>query len=178
MVRWDPDFGLGDIITALGFLAAAVGLWFTARQLRENTKVRRAQFLLDATDRYFSDTEVRKLYYDIDYEEFKIEFDAQGEPSTFTRRGSEPQRFVGSAEERYLDSLLYTFDSIGRIAEIGALDRSEAQLFAFQANRVFHDASVGRLLKWLDQERRRFGGEIPTHKAGRALAGQPHDTNA
>lgn len=173
MIHWDPKLGLGDIVTALSFLAAAIGLWFTARQVRENTKMRRAQFLLDATERYFADTEVRKLYYDVDYAEFTIEFDAQGEPSTFTRRGSSPQRFVGSHEERYLDSLLYTFDSIGRLVEIGALDSREAQLFAFQASRVFNNPHVARLLQWLDGERRRFGGEVPTHRAGRALAARP-----
>lgn len=173
LLRWNPDVGVGDIVTALGFIAAALGLWFTGRQLRESIKVRRAQFLLDATERYFADTEVRKLYYDIDYRRFTIEFDTHGEPTTFTRRGSAPQIFIGSAEERYLDSLLYTFDSIGRIVEIGALESKEARLFAFQASRVFHDPSVRRLLQWLDGERTRFGGEVPTHRAGRALAEQP-----
>lgn len=176
MLRWSPDVDAGDIITALGFLAAAVGLLFTSLQLRESTKVRRAQFLLNATGRYFADAEVRKLYYDIDYGRFTIAFDARGEPSTFTRSGGQPKPFVGSDEERYLDSLLYTFDSIGRMVEIGALDIAEAGLFKFQARRVFGNPSVERLLKWLDGERARFGGEIPTHRAGRALAEQPTST--
>lgn len=173
LLRWDPGIGVGDIVTALGFFAAAFGLLFTGRQLRESTKVRRARFLLDATDRYFADSEVRRLYYDIDYGRFEIEFDTQGEPATFTRRDGKPQPFIGSAEERYLDSLLYTLDSIGRIVEIGALDSKEAKLFAFQASRVFHDPHVEQLLKWLDGERTRFGGEVPTHRAGRALGKQP-----
>jgi hypothetical protein len=172
LIRWDPSIGLAGIITALSFVAAAIGLWFTGHQIRQSTKMRRGQFLLDATERYFSDTEVRKLYYDIDYGEFSIEFNAAGEPSTFTRHQSAPQRFIGSAEERHLDSLLYTLDCIGRIVEIGVFDRREAQLFAFQANRVFHNSHVAEILRWLDKERERFGGEVPTHSAGRALAGQ------
>jgi hypothetical protein len=161
---------MADIATTLAFVAAAIALWATWAQLRQNTKVRRAQSLLDATQHYFADPDARQLYYDIDYGKFAIHFDGKGEPETFTRCGNKPQGFIGSPEERHLDSLLYSFDTVGRMVEIGALDRKEATLFTFQANRVFSDESVTTLLKWLDKERGQFGGEVPTHKAGRDLA--------
>lgn len=170
MCQWDPLIGLGEVATSLALLIAGVGLLQTARQLGEGAKIRRGQFLLEATDRYFADTAVRRLFYDIDYGRFKIQFDEGGEPSTFIRGDQEPQDFVGSDEERHLDSLLYTFDAVGRVVEVGALNRSDAKIFEFQANRVFQDPSVKRLLEWLDGERKRFGGEVPVHKAGRSLA--------
>lgn len=175
MVTWDPQLGWGEVISALAFLAAGGGLWFAGCQLRDATKVRRAQFLLSATERYFLDAEVRKLYYDIDYGKFAIQFNKRGEPTTYTRCEAEAKPFIGSDEERYLDGLLYTFDTIGRIVDIGALSMTEAKLFSFQARRVFGDSSVVRLLAWLNRERERFGGEVPAHQAGRWLAELKHD---
>lgn len=165
-LHWKPDFGVGDILTFLGFLAAAGGLVFAGRQLRHSIRVQRAQFLLDATERYFADTNVRRLYYDIDYGKFKLDF-VNGEPGNVQRGNQPPKPFIGSDEELWLDSLLYTFDVIGRIAEVGALDTREARIFAFQAARVFRNPDIEKLLDWLDKERGRFGGEVPTHRAAR-----------
>jgi hypothetical protein len=167
-LQWKPEVSIGDISTALSFLTAFVGLVFAAVQLRRSIVVQRARFLLDATERYFGDTDVRRLYYDIDYCRFRLEF-VDGEPANVQRGDQPPKPFIGSDEERLLDTLLYTFDVIGRIAESGALHGKEARLFAFQAERVFHNSEILRLLAWLDNERRRFGGELPTHRAARKL---------
>ena len=114
-LQWKSEIGVGDILTFLGFLAAAGGLVFTAVQLRLGTRVQRAQFLLDTTERYFADTDVRRLYYDIDYNKFSLAF-VGGEPNAFQRGTNTPKPFIGSDEERWLDNLLYTFDVIGRVA--------------------------------------------------------------
>jgi hypothetical protein len=167
-LTWKSEVGIGDIFVGFTFLAAAVGLILTAIQLRHGILVQRAQFLLDATKRYFADTHVRRLYYDVDYERFHITF-LNGEPNTVQRAGQPAKPFVGSDEERWLDSLLYTFDVIGRIVELGALSASEVSIFAFQAARVFRNTDIANLLRWLDKERDRFGGEVPAHRAARKL---------
>jgi hypothetical protein len=173
-LQWKSEIGVGDILTFLGFLAAAGGLVFTAVQLRLGTRVQRAQFLLDTTERYFADTDVRRLYYDIDYNKFSLAF-VGGEPNTFQRGTNTPKPFIGSDEERWLDNLLYTFDVIGRVAELKALNSNEARLFAFQAARVFKNPDIVQYLAWLDKERIRFGGDVPSHHAARKLAslGEP-----
>ncbi len=172
ILHWKAEIGIGDVLTFLGFLAAAAGLVFTAIQIRRGAKTQRAQFLLETTERYFGDTEGRRLYYVIDYGTFKLDFE-NGNPKMVHRSGIAKKPFIGSDEERWLDNLLYTLDVIGRIAELGALTRQEARIFAFQAARVFKNADVRSFLAWLDEERKRFGGEVPSHKAGRKLADLP-----
>jgi hypothetical protein len=80
-----------------------------------------------------------------------------------------PGPFFGSDEERLLDALLYTFDVIARVVELGAMSEGESRVFAFQAARVFRDKYVVVYLQWLDRERTRFGGDVPSHKSARDL---------
>lgn len=170
-LEWRPDFRPADALTLIGFVFTVTALVFTGFQLRRNSLVQRAQFLLSATERYFADSEVRRLYYDIDYGQFTIQFNDH-EPATFCRRGSPAKAFIGSDEERWLDNLLYTFDTIGRIVELRMLSWKEASIFAFQAVRVFQNATIQKYLEWLGNERRKFGGELPTHRAARALVAE------
>ena len=165
---WLADAGkVANVATAL---IALVGFAATLVELCRSTRVRRAQFLFDAAERYFADSDIRKLYYDLDYEgRFEIAFDDEGNPQAVRRGGGDAHPFVGSDEARLLDSLLYNLDSIGRLVEIGALDRRDAAIFAFQARRVFRNPSVVRYLEWLTRERERLGGEAPAHRAARLL---------
>jgi hypothetical protein len=167
-LRWSPDVNIGNILTFIGLLATALGLMFTARQLRNGIRVQRAQFLLQTTERYFKDTDVRRLYYDIDYNRFELRF-VNNEPHEFRRNSQDFKPFFGSEEERLLDTLLYTLDVIARVAELKAMDERESRLFAFQAARVFHNKQIAAYLDWLDKERVRFGGDVPSHEAARKL---------
>lgn len=149
-----------------------VAILLAFRELRLNTRVQRAQFLLNATNRYFSDGPERDLYYDIDYRRLKIDFE-HGEPSTVSRgeKGT-TKPFLGSEEEHQLDNMLYNFDIIGRILEMGALDPRDARIFAFQAKRVLSNSEVQKYLVWVTSQRIVFGGEIPAHRAAQKLVDQ------
>lgn len=162
-LQWKPEFDLGDVLTFFGLIATTIGLGFTAWQLRSATLVQRAQFLLETTERYFADESVRKLYYDIDYNKFELRF-VNGQPTDVRRGSQEFKQFFLSDEERLLDSLLYTFDVIARVAELKTMKESEARLFAFQAARVFKNKHVAAYLEWLDNERRKYGGDVPSHR--------------
>ncbi len=165
---WQP-LDIGGIASLLTGVVTAIGIFLAYVQLRRAAGVQRAQFLLDTTKQYFGDADGRRLYYDIDYDRFKLTF-VNGEPSEVSRGDAPAKPFIRSNEERLLDALLYTLDSIGRIVELGVLTGREAALFRFQARRVFDNADVKRFLEWLDKERARFGGETPAHAAGRRLA--------
>lgn len=147
------------------------------RELRLNTRVQRAQFLLDATNRYFSSGPERELYYDIDYRRLRIDFN-QGEPATVFRERGESKPFLGSEEEHQLDNMLYNFDIIGRILEMGALDRRDARIFAFQAKRVLYNSEVQKYLVWVTSQRIMFGGEVPAHRAAQKLVDQSGSSKA
>lgn len=165
-MRWNPEITIGNFLTFAGLIATAIGLLFTAWQLKNGIRIQRAQFLLQTSERYFKDADIRKLYYDIDYDRLEFRF-SNGEPNEFSRNNQNFKPFFGSEEERFLDTLLYTFDVIARVAEIQAMSEKESQLYAFQAARVFRNKHIVHYLGWLDNERERFGGEVPSHNAAR-----------
>src|SRR6478609_3643217 len=106
----DPEWATA-LITLFGF-------FFAVHELRRSGKAQRAQFLLDTTEKYFGDVEVRKLYYDIDYGNFELVYKEGGPREVRCRDLSGKYKpFLGSDEERLLDSLLYTLDVIGRVFE-------------------------------------------------------------
>jgi hypothetical protein len=85
-LQWSSEVNLGNVLTFVGLIATGLGLTFTALQLRNGVRVQRAQFLLQTTERYFKDTDVRKLYYDVDYHAFELRF-VNDEPCEFRRNG-------------------------------------------------------------------------------------------
>ena len=154
-LQWKPDVTLGDVLTVVGFAFTLVSLIFAVREIRRNTLAQRTRFLLDFTERYFSDTDVRRFFYEIDYNRFRFYL----------------TKFTGSDEERWLDSLLYTFDVIGRMIRTGAVTLDEVSIVAFQASRVLGNPEVDKYLKWLDEEYEREGRPGPAHSDARYLMG-------
>jgi hypothetical protein len=152
-MEWNSQLGWEGVFTFLGFIAAVVSLIYAAREVRRNTQAQRAGFLLDLTERYFQDDDVRKFYYKIDYNEFVLDFDS----------------FIGSDEERWLDSLLYTFDVIGSMVRMRVVTISEVKVFAFQAFRVLRNPEVEKYLAWLDNEYKREGRTQRSHDDARYL---------
>src|SRR3954470_23553474 len=140
-LQWDPKIDLGNILTAAGFILTAATVLFAAITLRSSVRVRRAEYLLKLTERYFKDADVRKFYYKVDWGNWQLE-------GTI---GS------GSDEERWLDSLLYSFDEIGHVLRLGVLNENDARLFAFQASRVLQNEHVSSYLKMLDDDYRKEG---------------------
>ena len=161
------DFGnVAEIASAV---IAAFGFFFAILELHRSTKNQRSQFLLDTTQKYFGDVNVRRLYYEIDYREIYIVFQ-QGKPRKIRRPNLPERRFLLSAEEMHLDALLYTLDSIGRIFELGTLKPQEAKIFSFQARRVLSHPSVAKYVDWVSQDRARLGGETPAFRGAYVLA--------
>jgi len=153
VLQWKPEITIGDILTAIGIIVATIGLVFAGLQLRQNTLVQRAQFLLNITERYFADSDVRSLYYKLDSYEFVLNLDS----------------FIGSTEERLLDQLLYNFDIIGRMVKMGAVTISEVQILAYQASRVLNNPEVQKYLEWLDATYYREGIPSLPHKDAKFL---------
>jgi hypothetical protein len=152
-LEWNPQVSIGDFLTIIGFAFTLIGLIFAVIEIRRNTRVQRAQFLLEFTERYFSDSDVRKFYYKLDYNEFELDFD----------------KFIGSNEERWLDSLIYTYDIIGRLVKMKVLNTEEVDIIAFQASRVLKNSEVIKYLNWLDEEYVQEGRPAPAHKDARFL---------
>jgi len=108
-------FGLEskDLLTLIGLVLTTIGLFFAGFQIRQNTKLQRARFIMDTIELYFSDEDVRKAFYAIDYNEFHFDVD----------------HFVLSEQEPDIDRLLYTLDVIGRIVDLRGCVQRPQELF-------------------------------------------------
>jgi len=112
VLEWKPEITIGDVLTAISTILAAIGLVFAGLQLRQNALVQRAQFLLDITERYFEDSDVRRFYYKLDYREFTFKDSSVQEfYYKLDCKDFDPdfKKFIGSDEERWLDQLIYIF---------------------------------------------------------------------
>jgi hypothetical protein len=133
-IRWNPDIRIGDFLTLFGFALTATSLFFAGVGLRRNARLQRAQYLLNITDRFFGDNDVRRFFYRLNYNQFVFD----------------QEKFQHSDDERWLDSLLYTFDLIGRMVSMGILTINEVEIIAFQASRVLDNPEVKKYLDWLE----------------------------
>ena len=154
---WDAGVGVEEFAALGTFLLTLVGLVFIYKQLKHATRISRAQFLLDITERYFSEVQLRKLYYALNWNTYR--------PNVGTIPLSE--------EEQDLDHLLYYFDLVGRMVKLKALSFDEVTILAFQARRVLDNPYVRMYLAWLDQE---FQGQgfSAAHDEARELVKSVH----
>lgn len=152
-ITLNPEISIVDILTLVGLLLTVLGLAFAGYEIRRSVLVQRAQFIMSITEQYFGDEDVRKFYYRLDYNEFVLDFGA----------------FIGSDEERWLDSLLYTFDTVGRMVKMGAVSIKDVDLIAFQASRVLRNPEVKKYLDWLDGEYANEDSRLPAHSDARYL---------
>ena len=122
------------------------------RELHLNTKVQKAQFLLDVTERYFSN-----------------EMFADSLPAGLEHVQYDPEKFRGSDEERWLDGLLYNLDVVGRIVRMGTLAIDDVDIIAYQASRVIRT----RKYRSISIDSMSFGreGSGDTSHAARAVSG-------
>ncbi len=141
-------------ITAIGPFVAAFGLMLTVIQLYRNWKIQKAQFLTTIIKDFFADDGLRRFFYKIDYGKF--EFDE-----------NKIEEFKHSDDERWLDTLLYRYDLLGRLVRMKLLALDDLEFLAFELSRVFNDEEVNKYIKWLESEFEKYG-DFASNK-------RPHD---
>ena len=102
-------------------------------------------FLANITNDLFDDTDLRKFFYEIDYEKFSF---SEGKLD----------EFKGSDQERHLDALLYRYNLLGRLVRMKVLRRTEIEFMFFEMTQVFKNAEVSKYLSWLEREYVQYGG--------------------
>jgi len=127
---------LRDIATIVAALVAAIGATVAVIQLRRNFRVTKAQFVASTAKDFFDDSELRKFFYQIDYEKFSFDL------------GS----FKGSDEERRLDALLYRYNHIAGLVRIKILTTRDIEFILFELAQVFKNSEVRKYIQWLDSE--------------------------
>lgn len=155
-MTYDLTITAPSIALALGGLIAGVGLLVNFLQLRRNWRVQKAQFLASITKDLFEDNDLRRFFYEIDYEKFHFDEENLG-------------AFKGSDSERHLDALLYRYNLIGRLVRMGVLDFNETEFLFFEIGQVFKNTDVAKYLRWLDIEYGKHGS------IGQSTRKRPYD---
>lgn len=151
-MNFDPTITIGNIVLAVGLFITAIGLWINFIQLRRGWRVQKAQFLTSITNDLFNDSDLRKFFYEIDYEKF-----------TFSEENLE--HFKGSDQERYLDSLLYRYNLLGRLVRMGLLNVNEIEFLIFEMAQIFKNPEVSNYISWLEKEYGQYGKIGSNHRA-------------
>ncbi len=115
-VTWDGAINLSDAVAILAFLVAAVTAILAYRQYRRTVITNRARFTLDFMQQWYSNTEIRKIYYRIDYEHWLFD----------------PDSFRMSADEPAIDQILFMLDLLGHFLELRVLSRSELSIIGLK----------------------------------------------
>lgn len=155
-MNFNLEVTLGDVLTLIGFTATGVGLFIALVQMKQNFKVQQAQFLLGITNVLFDDSNLRKFFYKIDYEKFKFD-------------KNNLNKFKGSDEERWLDSLLYHYDSLGKMVRMKLIKLEEVEFLFFEVIQIFRNREVNKYITWLESEYDMHGTVNDTKRK------RPHD---
>lgn len=128
----DLEVKVGDVIALLGL---GIPVILAAIQLRRANIQNRAQFIVNLLTQHTSDSEVLDLLYQIEYGKWEFS----------------EEKFPHSKEERALDKLLYGFEQISALYEMGTVFRKDLRLIEYDFLRVFMSEEVQKYFSFLDR---------------------------
>ncbi len=124
---------LGDIISAASFSIAGAGLFLNWWQLRLGGRRKRAEFIVSVFNQFVTDSESSQALYDIEYDRLKYS-----------------ERFHESEDERHLDRLLYYFEKIAALYDLGTVSLKDLELVRYEFLRVYRNEAVKEYFVTLD----------------------------
>jgi hypothetical protein len=166
-LHWGSEVTPGDVMTFLAFLVAGISVFFLAQQIKASAKqaneaaaAQRGRFLLDVVNRYFDDPGMRRLYVKLDTKQFRF---------------SDPVDYMGSPDAEAISRMLYTFDTIAHLVDLGVLSLEDVAIMGFRITRMLDDPEIRKVLEWLDSDYLRQRGPSHSHGPARKLAQQLAD---
>ncbi|OGQ92376.1 MAG: hypothetical protein A2464_03735 [Deltaproteobacteria bacterium RIFOXYC2_FULL_48_10] len=138
-MNFDLTLNIGHVISLIGFIATATGLFIAVFQIKRNFKVQRAEFIRSITAELFDDSDLRKFFYEIDYEKFKFPAD-------------DIKSWKGCDNERRLDALLYKYDAIAKMVRINLVKLDDIEFLLFEFIQVLKNSEVQSYINWIDNE--------------------------
>lgn len=130
LIEWKVT--VADLIASCGIIFAVLLAWW---QLKKGNIQSRAQFIVNLLTSHTNDPEALELLYRLEYQ--KWEYDENS--------------FPGSSDERALDKLLYCFEQISVLCEMGTITRRDLRLIEYDFLRVYSDAEVQKYFAFLDR---------------------------
>jgi len=129
-----PEIALRDIITVIGFVVTIVTILLTYKQIKVSVKTAKGTFIKDIMDRFTTDEGIRKVFYLIEYDEFKYP----------------DNNFHGSEIEKEIDSLLYFLDTIGALVKLDLISLSDVEIMHYEIKRVYSNQEIKKYFEFLD----------------------------
>lgn len=137
---------LANIATAATFGLFAWQLWKTNIQTKKSAIQKRSEYIIDLYNTFIDDEEMVKIYYAIEYDEFK--YNPSKKFSTYDFMYDE--NFHGSSLEKQLDKLLGHFSNIGRLYCSDILTREDLNFLKYEFLIIYQNDNVKSYLTFLD----------------------------
>lgn len=151
--HWDPTINIFAIIATFSLLGTLTAFSFTLIQIRQNTRIQRARFLLDTIDLFFRDEQVQRAFAEIDSDGFTFNENTSASPDMIA-----------------MDRLLYTLDVFGFLVLSRTITIHDATILSFRVLRVMEHPQVRAYLIYLDRLFADQGAVLPSHQDARWLA--------
>jgi hypothetical protein len=136
----DLPFGvslmLNSVIGIVGIFLTFLTVAFAGYELNRARRDSQSRFLFDINAWLISDEEARKFYYRLDYERWQFD----------------PNTFRLSDEERALDKLLYTLNTIQHLIESKHIPAQKLDYLQLDAAQILNNPEVQKYFAWLDTE--------------------------
>ena len=150
-------FGVGDIVNALVFGSAVVGLFLTWVQIRRNALTQKAIFFKDLYGSIHADPAMSKAFLKIEYSEF--------------RYGPE---FHHSEEEVEIDKLLHHCDLICALHLRKLISDKEMSYFEYDFRRIYTNREIRSYFEFLDEFLERLGVKTRSFDSFQAYCEREH----
>jgi hypothetical protein len=123
---------IADLINAFLLAVAVIGIYFTYCEAKQTRKTQKATFFKDLYSTMYSDNDIRKAYYQIEYDEFVY-----------------GPNFHGSTNEPLIDRLLSFTDLVCYLYDQTMLTEHEMGFFKYEFLRIYADENIQKYLDFL-----------------------------
>ena len=134
MFDFQNTISIADLINIGLLLTAIAGIFLTYIKIREGYKTQRATFYKDIYTSLYSDPDIRKAFYLIEYDKFVYD-----------------ENFHGSEIERLIDRLLTFADLVCSLYTKKAITDYEINYFKYEFARVYRNKNIQNYLSFLSE---------------------------
>lgn len=133
-LTFSNEVSIGEVISSLSFLVAAIALFMNWQQQRKNNRTNRSVFLKDLYSLFFSDPELFGAWQKIEHPDLLFERD-----------------FYGTDVEKAADRLLGHCEMIATVHDCDLISRAEMKRLDFVLQRVFGNKNIQRHFLTIDK---------------------------
>jgi len=132
---------ISDIIDIALLVVTALGIIFAGIQMRQTTKINRANLVKELYFTLYNDKELRKIFYKIEWSSYD---------------NSEWKK-LDEEEEQCVDKLLTFFDIVCNMYGRKVLIKQDMDIFSYEMRRVYEHPAIQEYLTFLSNWQRKRG---------------------